>query len=228
MQLSVIIPVFNEEKTIEKILDKVFREKVVSEVVAVNDGSSDRTLLHLTKAKNKFKKLKVISHKKNLGKGLAIKTGALNASSEYIIIQDADLEYNPEEFESLITLASNNTVVYGSRMMGKNPHAYITTYLGNLFLTGFCNFLFSTKLTDIYTCYKLIPAKVFKALKTTSRGFELEAEITAKLLKKGIKIVEVPISYKPRTYESGKKIKAIDAMWGIFTLIKIRFSINQS
>jgi dolichol-phosphate mannosyltransferase len=226
MKLSVIIPVFNEEKTIEKILEKVFKEKTVDEVVAVNDGSSDRTLLLLNKAKIKYKKLKVISHKKNLGKGFAIKTGILNAASEYIIIQDADLEYNPEEFDRLLELTNSHKVIYGSRMMGKNPHAYISTYFGNLLLTGICNILFFTKLTDIYTCYKLIPKNIIKSLNISSRGFEIEAEITAKLLKMGIDIIEVPITYKPRTYKNGKKIKAIDAIKGIFTLAKIRFGFN--
>lgn len=224
MQLSVIIPIYNEEETAERLLKKVLKLKNVSEVIAVNDGSKDKTPEILKKVAKENKNLKVITHKKNQGKGAAIKTGIKNITKELAVIQDADLEYNPEEFEKLLKKATKNNAVYGSRMKGKNPHAYTRTYAGNLLLTSFCNLLFGTELTDIYTCYKLIPKKIFQNLKIESSGFELEAEITAKLLSKKVNIVEVPITYKPRTYEKGKKIKAVDAIKGILTLLKIKFS----
>jgi len=224
MQLSVIIPIYNEEETLEKILKKVLKQKTVGEVVAIDDGSKDKTAEILKKLAKKNKRIKVITHQKNQGKGAAIKTGIKNTTGELVIIQDADLEYNPEEFEKLLAKVTEGNVVYGSRMMGKNPHAYPRTYMGNLLLTSFCNLLFASHLTDIYTCYKLVPRKKLQEMKIDSTGFELEAEITAKLLLNNVDILEVPISYEPRTYEKGKKIKAADAIKGIITLMKIRLS----
>lgn len=224
MKISVIIPAFNEESTIEKILFRVLKQKNIGEIILVDDGSSDNTLKIANRIQAKSKKVRVVSHKTNLGKGAAIKTGIKNVKMDLTIIQDADLEYDPSEFKTLLEKSGGTKVVYGSRMLGGNPHAYFTTYLGNLVLTKFCNILFNTKLTDIYTCYKLIPSKILKKIDIKSEGFEMEAEITAKILKSGYKISEVPISYKPRTYEKGKKIKAWDAILGIVTLLKIRLS----
>ena len=170
------------------------------------------------------KKIKLLRHKKNLGKGAAVINGLKKVSSDYLLIQDADLEYNPDEYIKLVSKVSADTVVYGSRMIKKNTHAYERTYIGNLVLTYICNFLFGTKLTDSYTCYKLLPTKIAKKLNLKSQGFELEAEITAKLAKKKINIFEVPISYSPRKYEEGKKIKALDALKGVFTLLRIKFT----
>lgn len=227
MQLSVIIPVLNEESTIKTILSKVIALKDVYEVIVVNDGSTDKTLEILQKLKEsvKFsKKLKIFSHKTNLGKGSAIRTGIKMAKGDYTIIQDADLEYDPTEFSKLTDVITKDSVVYGSRIMGKSKHAYLRTYLGNIAITTFCNILFGSKLTDSYTCYKLIPSNIFKSLNLKSTGFEIEAEITAKLLKKKIQIKEVAIKYKPRSYEKGKKIKAKDAITGALKLIEIRVS----
>ncbi|MCX6705961.1 MAG: glycosyltransferase family 2 protein [Candidatus Woesebacteria bacterium] len=222
MKLSIIIPTYNEGKTIEKIIDKVFLQKNIYEVIIVNDGSNDDTqqkLQSITERLLKSKKLKIITHKNNLGKGAAIKTGFENVKGDAIIIQDADLEYNPEEYSILLKKYSGQNVIYGSRILGNNRHAYKRTYLGNITLTWINNILFETNLTDIYTCYKLIPAKIAKKLNIHSHGFEIEAEITAKLLNMGIKITEVPITFNPRHYEEGKKIKAVDALKGICTLL---------
>lgn len=221
MQLSVIIPAFNEEKTIEKILKKVLAQENVAEVIVVNDGSTDNTSALVDKFRSP--RIQVISHRTNQGKGTAICSGIKKVSGDYTIIQDADLEYNPEEYGNLLKYASLRKVVYGSRIKGDNPHAYTRTYLGNILITAFCNLLFGTKLTDAYTCYKLIPTKILKSLSLTSCGFEIEAEITAKLAKQKIPIVEVPITYKPRSYRGGKKIKAKDALIGAFTFLKIKF-----
>jgi glycosyltransferase involved in cell wall biosynthesis len=225
MQLSVIIPVLNEEATIAAILSKVIGLKDIYEVIVVDDGSTDKTLEILQKLKKsaKFaKKLKIFSHKRNLGKGSAIRTGIKRAKGNFVIIQDADLEYDPREFSKLTKIAKEDGVVYGSRIMGKSKHAYFRTYLGNIAITTLCNVLFGSRLTDSYTCYKLIPSKIFKSLNLKSHGFEIEAEITAKLLKKRIEIHEVAINYKPRSYEKGKKIKAKDAITGALKLIEIR------
>lgn len=221
-KLSVIIPAFNEESSIKEILEKVLALNYLWEVIVVDDGSKDKTFSVLKKISHP--KLKIFKHPTNLGKGAAIKTGIKEVSGDYLIIQDADLEYDPREFKNLLANAKNNKAVYGSRMLSNNAHAYFRTYLGNVLVTGWCNLLFGTSLTDSYTCYKLLPAKIAKELNLTANGFEIEAEITAKLAKKGIPITEVPITYSPRSYQQGKKIKAKDALKGLWTYFKIRFS----
>ena len=228
MRLSVIIPALNEQETIQKLLKKVFAQEVVSEVIVVNDGSKDNTkqILQEIKSSHGQKKpsLYVLTHNKNRGKGAAIRTGLQKTKGDFVIIQDADLEYNPKEYKKLLKYTSEKVAVYGSRIKGNNPHAYARTYLGNVLITAFFNFLFGINLTDIYTCYKLLPVKIAKELNISSYGFEVEAEITAKLIKQKVEIIEVPISYKPRSYEKGKKIKAKDALAGALTLLRIRFS----
>ncbi|MBI2066061.1 glycosyltransferase family 2 protein [Candidatus Woesebacteria bacterium] len=223
-KISVIIPTFNEEKTIEKTLGAVLKQKAVGEVIIVDDGSWDKTSNILKDNKSRDSRIKLIFHQKNLGKGAAVRTGLSQVSSNYVLIQDADLEYDPVHYKNLISKVSQTHVVYGSRLLTKNPHAYARTYLGNVLLTGLGNLLFGTSLTDSYTGYKLLPTKIFKSLNLSSNGFELEAEITAKLAKRKISIVEVPISFRPRKYEQGKKIKAEDALRGVLTFLKIKFS----
>jgi glycosyltransferase involved in cell wall biosynthesis len=225
MKLSIIIPVFNEEATLEKILSRVADQKHILEIIVVNDGSTDKTAEILKNLKHKkifSKKLKTLNHKINLGKGSAIRTGINSAKGDYVLIQDADLEYNPDEYNKLTKIVSPRSCVYGSRTLGKNPHAYLRTYLGNIVITTFCNLLFFSKLTDTYTCFKLIPTKIAKRMKLNSKGFEIEAEITGKLLKNKIKITEIPIGYKPRSYKKGKKIKAKDAIKGALKFFQIR------
>ena len=221
MKLSVIVPVYNESKTIGRVLESVLNQNLVKEVVVVDDGSKDTTLLAVKQIKNP--KIRVFTHAVNRGKGAAIRTGISKAVGDYLIIQDADLEYDPREYSKLALKASASVAVYGSRIMGQNQHAYLRTYLGNVLITQFCNLLYGTKLSDSYTCYKLIPTKVAKLLDLKSCGFEIEAEITGKLAKAGIDIVEVPISYKPRGYRQGKKIKAKDALKGAITFLRLRF-----
>jgi len=222
MKLSIIIPIYNEEKTIREVLNKVLEQTLVQEVIIVNDGSRDKTANILRKIKSQNSKVKIMNHTKNLGKGAAVRTGIYMATGDYVLIQDADLEYDPDEYKKLISKASYKKVIYGSRLLTKNPHAYIRTYLGNILITNFCNLLFGTKLTDSYTCYKLLPTKLVKALNLFSNGFEIEAEITGKLAKRKIPILEVPISFKPRSYDEGKKIKARDALRGFLVFLKIK------
>ena len=222
MKLSVIVPTFNESDTIIKTLEQVLKQKQVSEVIVVDDGSTDQTNSQFKNIKNP--KLKIVVHEKNLGKGAAVRSGIEKASGDYLIIQDADLEYDPSQFEILTRHASPAKAIYGSRLMAKNDYAYLHTLLGNMFLTSTFNLLFGQNLTDSYTCYKLIPTKIARTLDLKSNGFEIEAEITAKLAEKGIKIIEVPIKYTPRGYKQGKKIKAIDALKGFLTYLQIRFS----
>lgn len=227
MKLSVIIPVLNEEGTVSKIINKVLAQKEVLEVIVVDDGSTDKTLPKLKDFYNNLSKsrkdlLRIFTHTKNLGKGAAIRTGITKIKGDFIIIQDADLEYNPQEYKKLLEKVSEKTVVYGSRILADNPRAYIRTYLGNMLISNLYNLLFGTKLTDLYTCYKLLPARIAKNLNLSSNGFEIEAEISAKLARQRVQIIEVPISYKPRSYEKGKKIKARDALFGVFVLLKIK------
>lgn len=226
MSLSVIIPVLNEEKTILQVINKVLKQKNTGEIIIVDDGSTDKTPQILAKLNPPAggPKIKVLTHPQNRGKGAALRTAFPKVSKEYALIQDADLEYDPKQFDSLFKAATPKTVIYGSRILGQNRHAYTRTYLGNVMVTGVFNILFGGNLTDSYTCYKLIPKKILQSLKLDSDGFEIEAEITAKLAKKGVKIVEVPIKYNPRKYEQGKKIKAKDAIKGVLKYLTIFLS----
>lgn len=222
MSISVIIPVLNEEKTIKQVIDKVLLQKNVGEILIVDDGSTDKTPQILSKLKNS--KIKVLTHPQNKGKGAALRTAFSKVSKDFCLIQDADLEYDPKQFDLLFKAATPDIVVYGSRILGQNRHAYTRTYLGNVLVTAVFNILYGGNLTDSYTCYKLIPKNILKKLKLDSNGFEIEAEITAKLSKMGIKIIEVPIKYNPRKYEQGKKIKAKDAIKGVLKYLSLRFS----
>lgn len=225
-KLSVIIPSYNEDKTILNIIQNVLKQPETGEIIVVNDGSKDNSkdILDKFKKSNPNKKITIIIHDKNKGKGAAIITGINAASFNYLIIQDADLEYNPNEYKNLLKVVTPTSVAYGSRIMSHSAHAYTRTYLGNLFITTFCNILFGTKLTDSYTCYKLMSTKIAKSLNLTSSGFEIESEITGKLAKRKIPIIEIPISYNPRKYEEGKKIKTKDALLGALTYLKIFLS----
>lgn len=226
-KLSVVIPVFNEEKTVGKVVEKVLNQKNVFEIIVVDDGSTDNTLRSLGRFKNSLgarkSRIKILLHEKNIGKGAALRTGIKDAQGDFIIIQDADLEYDPSQFHLLLSHVKNDNAVFGSRLKTQNPKAYFLTFWGNVLLTKFASLLFGIKLTDSYTCYKLLPSKVAKSLEFTSNGFEIEAEITGKLAKNGIPIVEVPIRYVPRSYKDGKKIKAGDAIKGALTFLKVKF-----
>lgn len=222
MKVSVIIPSYNEEKTLKKIIDKVLKQENISEVIVVDDGSKDNSWKILKSIKNP--KVKAFKHDKNQGKGAAIVTGINNAKFDYVLIQDADLEYDPVNYKTIFSKANKNMAVYGSRLKTKNNFAYFRTYMGNICITLVGNILFKIRLTDSYTCYKLIPTKIAKSLNLKSKGFEIEAEITGKLAKRKIPIIEVPITYQPRNYEQGKKIKGKDAIRGFLTYLKVKFS----
>jgi len=226
MKLSILIPVYNEEKTVEKLIKKVKKVKlpIKKEIIVVDDKSTDKTLSILKKIKG----IKLIEHKKNIGKGAAIKTAIKNADGEIIIIQDADLEYNPEDYNALIRpiIEKKEKVVYGSRVLKKENKLYssLEFYIGGNFLTLLTNILYpSAHITDEPTCYKVFRADVLKSIKLKCKRFEFCPEVTAKILKKGIKIKEIPISYFPRTVKEGKKINWKDGFEAIWTLIKYRF-----
>ncbi len=227
MKLSIIVPVFNEEKTISRVLDTLLSVELgdwQKEIVVVNDCSTDKTGLALKKYRRRSN-LKILSHEKNQGKGAAIRTGLREATGDYCIIQDADLEYNPSDINILLAAAiqNPNTPIYGSRFKGKHEDTVFGHKTANLFLTYLTNFLYGSTLSDMETCYKLIPKAAFKTIKLECSRFDFEPEITAKLLIKGYQILEVPISFKKRGFSEGKKIRFQDGLIAIFTLFKYRF-----
>lgn len=227
MKLSIIVPVFNEEKTIKEIITKI--EKVVlpieKEIIVVDDGSFDKTKIILNELKKQFN-FSLIENQKNQGKGAAIKTGFKRTTGDFIIIQDADLEYDPKDYPALLEPLLKNEVkiVYGSRLLVKNPYSSKFYFLGGQFLTLIFNLLFRTNLTDINTCYKVFKREVFENLELREKRFAFCEEVTCQLVKKGYKIKEVPIHYNPRSFEGGKKICWWkDGFRGLFTMIKYRF-----
>jgi len=233
MKLSIIVPVYNEEKTILAVLtalDKLVIPSVSKEVIVVDDGSTDSTRKKLEKVKWP----KIIMHEKNKGKGAAVKTGIKNATGDYIIIQDADLEYNPEYIKSLIKPIREGKakVVYGTRL-NRMPNLsgeertfrFLLHYFGNRFLSLLTSVLYGQWITDMETCYKLFPKNALSDVTINARGFEFEPEITAKLLKKGFKILEIPIDVKPRGYEEGKKLNTVrDGAKAFWNILKYRFT----
>ena len=223
MKLSVIIPVFNEKNTLKTIVDRVQAVKLEKEIIIIDDFSTDgtRDIYPQIKAEN----IKVILQAKNQGKGSAVRTGIAAATGDYIIIQDADLEYDPQDFNKLIIpiLENKAKVVYGSRFKGAHSFSTFSHKWGNRLLTGITNLLYWSSITDMETCYKLIPSSLAKQLNIKANKFDMEPEITAKILKRGYKIIEIPISYKGRAFSEGKKISWKDAFSAIWTLIKYRF-----
>jgi len=224
MKLSIIIPTYNEKKTLLKLLKKVEKVnigKITKEIIIVDDFSTDGTRDLL---KN-IKKHKIFYHTKNKGKGSAIRTALKHITGDIIIIQDADLEYDPNEYPKLLKpiLEGETKVVYGSRFMKKHNPKYKLYYLGNIFLSIFARILYARKITDMETCYKVFKREVFDNIKLKAKRFDFEPEITAKIIKKGYKIIEVSIQYQCRDFKEGKKISWRDGVKAIWCLFKYRF-----
>jgi glycosyltransferase involved in cell wall biosynthesis len=227
MRLSVIMPVFNEQQTLREILSQVRAVDlgaVEKEIIVIDDGSTDgsRDILALEAGAGD---LKVYYHDENRGKGAAVRTGIEHATGDLILIQDADLEYDPRDYPSLIQpiIEGRVTVVYGSRFLGPRKAMLFWHMLGNKLLTLTTNILYNAILSDMETCYKCFRADVIRDVPLRARRFELEPEITAKVLKRGHRIFEVPISYYGREYHEGKKISWRDAPIAFWTLLKYRF-----
>ena len=227
-KLSIIIPVYNEKNTIEELLNKIYLLKdIKKEIIVVDDASNDGSINILKKNKNKITKL--IYHKKNLGKGAAIRSAQKFVKGNVVIIQDADLEYDPMDYYKLLRFVNKGyKVVYGSRVLGKNRYllknfSSITRIFFNHILTIISNLLNNQRLTDAHTCYKMFTSDIFLKIILKENDFSFCPEITTKIGLKKIKIKEVPINYSGRNYDDGKKIRLIDGIKAITTLIKYRF-----
>jgi glycosyltransferase involved in cell wall biosynthesis len=222
---SVIIPVYNEAKTINEIVNRVSATGLVDEILAIDDGSTDGSRELLDKMAEEGK-LKVIHHDRNQGKGAAVRTGIQHVNGDLVIIQDADLEYDPREYPNLLRPIQEGIadIVYGSRFLGAGRRPVLFwNMVANKILTLVTNILYNNILTDMETGYKLFRRQVVQDIPLHARGFEFEPEFTAKILKRKARIYEVPITFNPRDYSEGKKIKMTDAFKALWTLLKYRF-----
>ena len=231
-KVTIIIPCFNEESTIKEIIIKITKlNNLKKQIIVVDDFSTDNSL-KIIKDVAKDNDIEIIEHKENLGKGSSIISAKKRIKGDIVIIQDADLEYEPNDYYKLIEPIINkeSLVVYGSRVLGKNYFENLQNFshwfriLGNLFLTKLSNILNNQKLTDAHTCYKVFEAKLFQEINLNEKNFNFCPEITTKISNRGITILELPISYRGRDYNEGKKIKLIDAFKAVYCIFKYKFS----
>jgi len=223
--LSVVMPAYNEEATIEEMIRRVVAVPVRTELIIVDDGSKDRTREILSRLATELP-IKVIFQPANGGKGAALRRGFQEVTGEIVVIQDADLEYSPEEFPELIELICQGRadVVYGSRFLGRHRVFMFTHYVGNRIVTLLTNVLYNTMLTDMETCYKVMRTEVLRSFSLRSDGFGIEPELTAKIFKRGYRVYEIPITYDGRGYDEGKKITWRDGFVALWVLLKYRFT----
>jgi glycosyltransferase involved in cell wall biosynthesis len=223
--VSVVMPVFNERPTIDEIVTRVMNAPVRVQLIVVDDGSTDGTREQLASLQANFG-FTLVLQPDNRGKGAALRRGFQEVTGEVVVIQDADLEYSPEEYPQLIDLICQGRadVVYGSRFLGRHRVFLFTHYLGNRVLTTITNMLYNTMLTDMETCYKVMRTEVLRSLTLRSNGFGIEPELTAKIFKRGYRVYEVPITYDGRGYEEGKKITWRDGIVALGVLLKYRFT----
>jgi glycosyltransferase involved in cell wall biosynthesis len=223
--VSVVMPAYNEQETIEEMIRRVLAVPLRIELIVVDDGSKDQTREILARLAKELP-FKLVLQPQNGGKGAALRRGFQDVSGDLVIIQDADLEYSPEEFPELIELICEGRadVVYGSRFLGRHRVFLFTHYAGNRLLTLITNVLYNTMLTDMETCYKVMRTEVLRSFKLESNGFGIEPELTAKIFKRGYRVYEVPITYDGRGYDEGKKITWRDGVVALWVLLKYRFT----
>ncbi len=227
-KLSIIVPVYNEEKTLRQIINKLLELKLKAfskEIIIIDDSSKDKSLSIIKDLARKNKNIRYFAHPKNMGKGAALRTGFQNSTGDLITIQDGDLEYDPKDFLRMIDFMDKNKldVIYGSRFLNKHKPRYKIYYLGNKFLSFLTKVIYGVKITDMETCYKMFKAEVIKSIPLKSNRFDIEPEITSKVIKRKFKFAEIPISYSPRTIEEGKKIGFKDGLKAIYVLLYWRF-----
>lgn len=222
MKLSIVMPVYNEAPTLRQIIKKIMSVDIDKELIIVDDGSVDSSSQILDDIKDDS--VKIVKHSHNKGKGHAIRTGLSYVTGGLVIIQDADLEYDPADYIKLMrpVLEGEAKVVYGSRFMMKKTNISAFHYAANKFLTFLTNLLYGCRLTDMETCYKLYCSDIIKGLDLESDGFEIEPELTIKTIKKGYEIIEVPIFYQARSHRDGKKITWQDAIKTVLAILKYR------
>jgi glycosyltransferase involved in cell wall biosynthesis len=225
MLLSVIIPCYNEAATIRQILRLVHEVALDKEIIVVDDHSSDNSYALLQVEAEHDPRLHIVRHARNAGKGAAVRTGLRLAQGEIVVIQDADLEYDPQDYYELVRPIAEGRVdvVFGSRFLGRHTGMYFWNAVGNKGLTFLTNLLFNAWISDMETCYKVMRSDILRSLDLQSRDFRIEPEIAAKVLRQGHRILEVPISYFGRTYAEGKKIGKIDGLKAVGTLLRCRF-----
>lgn len=220
MKLSVLIPAYNELDTIEATIERVRNSPVDKEIIVIDDCSTDGTRELLARVPG----IRLVLHERNMGKGMAIRTGLMHASGDIVIIQDADLEYDPADFAAMIEpiVSGEADVVYGSRFLRSRPKMRLPNYIANRVLAVAASILFRARITDEATCYKAFRTDLIRAIPLTCQRFEFCPEVTAKILRRGIRIKEVPIGYEARTVAEGKKIGWWDGVVALWTLIKYR------
>jgi len=223
--LSVVMPVYNERDTVEEIVNRVLCVPLRIQLIVVDDCSTDGTRDILTRLQPQ-RGFRLVLQERNQGKGAALRRGFQEVSGDLVVIQDADLEYSPEEYPDLIDLIRTGRadVVYGSRFLGRHRVFMFTHYLGNRLLTAITNLLYNTMLTDMETCYKVMRVEVLRSMTLESDGFGIEPELTAKIFKRKYRVYEIPITYDGRGYEEGKKITWRDGVTALWVLLKYRFT----